>query len=369
MGIVNILLFDDDNLSKAVIENYLQDIAFDYQFFQYNIFDENVISSINNQKIIFICINKSNIKLLDSVEKLSSDKNNNFVIISNETSTDFHVKSLRAGAKDFLLKPVVKTNFLTSVQKIYNNQILNKAGVNMSNVYTVVSPESGAGKTFFLVNLAKEIADITKEKVLIVDFNNNVNDISILLDINSKYNTSFIFGNIDAENAQELLSHIEKYKDSSLYIMANGLYTSSLKIPLEKLKLFIEEAKKQFKYIFFDIDPVFDKLNSHLLNVSSSVFCILDVKHNSAEKAKDYFIQNNLYSKVKFIVNKYRQRDAEKLAELETAIEKQVYCKIPQGLMSTSMAMQNGKTLKELNPNMDIVKIYNSLAKNIINKD
>ena len=43
MGIVNILLFDDDNLSKAMIENYLQELAFDFKFYHYDNFDDNII--------------------------------------------------------------------------------------------------------------------------------------------------------------------------------------------------------------------------------------------------------------------------------------------------------------------------------------
>ncbi len=366
MGIVNIILFDDDELTKAMVESYLKEVSFTFEFIHYNLFSENLIPNDNSSKIIFVNANNTNINILNSILKFSGNKKNNFIIISTDNSTDFHVKALRTGAKDFLLKPLIKADFISLINKIYNNEITKKVGDSMSDIYTVVSPENGTGKTFFLVNIAKEIADIKKEKVLIVDFNNNVNDISIMLDINSKYNTAFVLNSFTKENARSLLSNIQRYKDSSLYIMANGLYSNTLSVDKTKFELFLEEAKKMYKYIFLDLNPQSTGLNRIITNNVDTIFCLLNTRKELAEKAQKNFIALNVYGKVKFIINKYRERDKDKVNDIETILEKQVYAKIPQAAMSASMSMQNGKTLKELNPDMDIVKSYMELARRIV---
>lgn len=369
MGIINIIVFDDDDLTKAMVDSYLKEVTFPFEVLKYNQFEESLIPSNDNVKIIFININKSNTSILKKIEKITLNKNNNVIVISNDKSTDLNVKSLRTGAKDCLIKPLVKTDFINIIQKVYKNEVTDKAGNIMSNIYTVVSPESGTGKTFFVVNLSKEVADITKEKVLIVDFNNNVNDISIMLDINSKYNTSLILNTINSSNAKDLINNIQQYKDSSLYIMANGLFTTSLNVDVEKFEVFLNEAKKTFKYIFFDVDPDLLDLNKYILNQSKFIYCLLDLKTNLAEKTKNYFVLHNIFGKVRFVVNKFRQRNIERLKEVESVLTKQVFCKIPQSAMIASLSMQNGKTIKELNPEIDIVKVYEALAKDIVRKD
>ena len=366
---INIILFDNDELTRTVIESYLKETTFVYKLYKYDKFDEKLIPDNGFINFIFVNIGLSNAEDLNTISKLSSKQENLFVVISNDTSTDIHVKSLRAGAKEFISSPPVKSEFLKVVNSFYNKEVQNKAGENMTKVYTIISPESGIGKTFFLVNVAKEVADVTKEKVLIVDFNNNINDISIMLDINSKYNTSFILGNITESTAQSYMENIQKYKNSSLYIMANGMYTNSVHIQENKLKLFLSEAKKTYKYIFFDLDPELTPINELVLKSSDYIYCLLDTKLNYAEKIKNEFLSKNLYGKVKFIINKYRQRDIDRIKEIETVLEKQAYKKIPQSAMSASVSMQNGKTLKEINPDIDIVKIFESIAQDIVNKD
>ena len=147
------------------------------------------------------------------------------------------------------------------------------------------------------------------------------------------------------------------------------MYTNSVHIQENKLKLFLSEAKKTYKYIFFDLDSELTPINELVLKSSDYIYCLLDTKLNYAEKIKNEFLSNNLYGKVKFIINKYRQRDIDRIKEIETVLEKQAYKKIPQSAMSASVSMQNGKTLKEINPDIDIVKIFESIAQDIVNKD
>ena len=48
MGILNIILFDDDDLTKAMVDKYLKDADFPFQLFKYDEFNENCIPCDNN---------------------------------------------------------------------------------------------------------------------------------------------------------------------------------------------------------------------------------------------------------------------------------------------------------------------------------
>ena len=84
---------------------------------------------------------------------------------------------MRAGAKEFLCKPLIQTDFVYAINKIYKNDVVGVMKKDDALVYSCISTDEHVGKTFFAFNLSKELADMSKENVLYIDFNNNLNDI------------------------------------------------------------------------------------------------------------------------------------------------------------------------------------------------
>ena len=367
---IRILIFDEEELTKTLIESYLKELTFPFKLEKYNSYEEDFVKNVSEHKIIIVNINKYNISILKSIEELSKDKKNKFIIVSYDNSTDLHVKSLRAGAQEFLLKPLVKADFVYALQKIYNKEIMEfKKNLN-GKVYTAVSVEKGMGKTTFLINLAKEIADASGEKVLLIDFNNDINDLSFLLNIDIVYNTIHYMNNLTEENADQLLSKVTSYKKSSLYVMANGfLRKGGEKISVRKIDDVLNILKRHYKYIFLDIDPTDDKLERELVRLSDYVFVMMNSMISSLEKLKNFLEIMYKSKNVKLILNKYETKNVEKLEEIQTFLSKEIYWVIPKNFMATGTALNNSKTLKEVSPNLDIVQAYIQLAKKIISRD
>ncbi len=370
MSNVKILIFDEEELTKTLLESFLNELSFSYSVEKFNEFSEFLIQDIKEDKIIIVNINKLNLGILKSISVLSSDKKNNFIVISYDNSTDLHVQALRAGAKDFLLKPLVKNNFIYSVRKIYQNDILKQHHSHLAKVYTASSKEKGQGKSLFLINLAKELADMSGEKVLLIDFNNSIDDISFLLNIEIVYNANYYFNNIKKENADKLLSYLPRYGNSSLYVMANGFVQKEN----DKLNLFrFDEAlvllKQKFKYIFIDRDIADEKINDNVIRMSDIVFYLMPPIQSGIEKVQSdlgIFYKNK---RVRLIINKYENKDEQKIQQIKEELRREVFAKIPKNFMAMGLAINNKKTLKEVKPNLDIVKAYSKIAKFIINRD
>ncbi len=366
---IKILIFDEEELTKTLVENYLKELSFPYSLEKYNEFDGSFISRDGENKIIIVNINKFNISILDSIKRLSSP-NNNFVVISYDNSTDLNVRSLRSGVKDFLSKPLVKSDFIYVIQKIYKKNYANMEKKMNGKIYTAVSIEKGMGKTTFLINLAKEIADASGEKVLLIDFNNNINDLSFLLNVDVYYNTTHYMNNLTEENAQELLCKLPEYKKSSLYVMANGfLRKGSDTICIRKIDNTLNILRKYYKYIFIDIDPYDSSIKRELIRLSDSIFVMIYSMMSSIDKLKTYLDIMYKNKDMKLILNKYEQKNVEKLDEIQSFLGREIFWVIPKNFMATGTALNNSKTLKEVSPNMDIVQAYIQLAKNIISRE
>ena len=370
MDELRIFVFDDEELTRTLIESYLKELTFPYTLEKYNDFDESFIYDENFNKVIIVNINKYNISVLEAISKLSQFKNNKFVVVSNDNSTDLNVKSLRAGAQDFLPKPLVKSDFVYVIRKIYKKEFMEFNKNLNGKVYTAVSVEKGMGKTTFLINLAKEIADASGEKVLLIDFNNDINDLSFLLNIDIFYNTIHYMNNLTEENVDQLLSKVPSYKSSSLYVMANGfLRKGGEKINVRKIDDVLNILKRHYKYIFLDIDPTDDTVERELVRLSDYVFVMMNSMISSLEKLKNFLEIMYKSKNVKLILNKYETKNVEKLEEIQTFLSKEIYWVIPKNFMATGTALNNSKTLKEVSPKLDIVQAYIQLAQRIISRD
>lgn len=367
---LKIILFDSEELTRTLVKSYLKDMSFNYKIECYDEFDENLISNSSFLNIIIVSINKANINLLNKIYPLSVNKKNHFIIISYENITDLHVKALRAGAEEFLLKPLIKTDFIHSIQNIYKKNIINSEKKSSSNVYSVMSFENGTGKTFFAINLAKELADLTKEKVLLVDFNNNLNDVSFLLNITPVYSTFYFIENLSEDNASEILSQISKYKNTSMHVMANSLYNNmTVSVNPEKIRDFVQILRKYYKYILIDLSPLFQKANEMILNNTDIIFCLTQSHISSLEKTKRMINVGFSRRNIKIILNKFSSKDAAKINEFQKILGREIFWKIPKNILATSVSLNKGKTLKEISPDMDVVKSYIQLAQYITGRD
>lgn len=368
---VKFIVFDSEDISKTLIDSYSKEIGFPFELVKYDEFEKDIIKNDDSPKFIFVDITLRNQHILNDIPNLALNENNVFVLMSSEPSTDLYVKSLRAGAKEFLRKPLLKEDFFKVVKNNYRKlaQAQSDKSDDACKVISVTSNEKGCGKTFFSINIAREIAGLTKEKVLLIDFNDNLNNVAFSLDIDPFLDTKDIIQNINEANAKSYLSKILNYKKSSLFIISDGLYKSRVDmLSLNNMIKFFDIMQKYFKYIVIDVNQDMQYANDMIFSRSRAIFYMITASITSGEKNKKYISENAYNKKFKILLNKYRAKDEAKSNEIELNLGKEIFHRIPMSLMVTAGSANRGKTIREINPNTDIVQAYNKIAKYIINR-
>ena len=364
---IEILLFDEEETTQILIENYLKELTFSYNFKKYNEIDFSVLSN-NTQNIVIVNISQAKNSTLEQIKQYSQNRNNLFIGISYDKTADLNVNTIRAGAKEFLIKPIIKNDFLNVIQKLKNIFKAATDEIEKSTISLVMSVEKEVGKTFFALNIAKEVADASKEKVLLIDFNNDLNDLASKLNMDFVYNTSYIMKEIIKEN-YDVLGKINKYPKSSLYIMANGVFCNNIDHTHDNFDAFFSKIRKHFRYIFLDVSPGME-LNKSIIKNSDSIYAIMIPSLEMFSRACP-IIQNHYKGKrTRYILNKFNEnREQELIPKLENIINKQIFLRIPQNYMATNAATSNGRTLKEISPKLDVVEKYIKLANFIVSRE
>ena len=353
MDKVKILIFDEEELTQTIIENYLNDVVFPFEYEKYNELDEGIIANSTDNNIIIVNINRFNDDLLEKITNSAKFKNNNFLIISYDDSTDLRVKALRTGAKDFLLKPLIKTDFLYSLQQIYRKFIA-KQDEKSSDISIICSNLSEDENIVFMFNLANEVQKCTSNSTLIIDFPCSETNLSEFM------NPSVKLQDINNINLQQ----IKKFKDSRLYILS----LSSKDITKENIENMYKQLNENYKHILVNISPNMPyNLKTLLIDNNPDIYYILSMKNGTYDRIKkDLDILKN--KKIKLITDICEGKNIVKLEQIQTAAGSEVFFKIKKNIIAFQTSFNLKKTYNEINPNYKISKDYVELAKKITNR-
>lgn len=366
---IKIYVFDQESITATIIENYLHGVTFQFQILKYDLFDPALIVDDGSLNFIFVDIARRNMAVLKQIPQLTSKSDNIVICMSSDVDTDLYVQTIRTGVKEFLKKPLIRADFLSAFSKYYQEGLNISVKKSTSKVVSVTSFEKGSGKTFFAINIARELAGLTKQRVLLVDFNDNLNNVAFLLDMDGAYDTKSFIKNTTSENAKTHFPKLYNYKNSSMYVLSNGVYKSEIRhLSHADVVDFIETAKRFFKYIVFDVNISMDEIHDAIFSHTDCVFYTLSSSLTSAERNKRYIESAFDKRPIKILLNKFRPKDENKVNDIETIIGREINYRIPMNLSVTMGSNAKGKTIREINPDSDIVKVYNKIAKYIINR-
>ena len=305
------------------------------------------LTEMQNKSIFLVDLSNNKQEKLDLILKVSQQCPNCKVLaLSDNPTVDLIIRIMRAGAKEFVPIPILKNEFFDSLNKIIS-QFEEPKKNNKCKIISVFSNKGGIGKTSLATNLALELSKITKESVALIDMNFQMGDITTFLDLKPSFNISYMLENIDKINETFLLSTLEKYKNSSLYILADPPYFKQADNiqPKQITKLF-NTLKETFSYIIVDAEASFDGKNIAALD-NSDLILLVTVANipalRNTQRCLELFEKLGYdKNKTQIVVNRYMENDEIKEDDVEKVLSKSVYWKIPNNYFALMTAINKG---------------------------
>lgn len=328
------------------------------------------LTEMQNKSIFLVDLSNNKHEKLDLILKVSQQCPNCKVLaLSDNPTVDLIIRIMRAGAKEFVPIPILKNEFFDSLNKIIS-QFEEPKKNNKCKIISVFSNKGGIGKTSLATNLALELSKITKESVALIDMNFQMGDITTFLDLKPSFNISYMLENIDKINETFLLSTLEKYKNSSLYILADPPYFKQADNiqPKQITKLF-NTLKETFSYIIVDAEASFDGKNIAALD-NSDLILLVTVANipalRNTQRCLELFEKLGYdKNKTQIVVNRYMENDEIKEDDVEKVLSKSVYWKIPNNYFALMTAINKGVPVSSINANTNIAQSYRDLAQHI----
>ncbi len=328
------------------------------------------IANYQGKSILLADLSTYKQQKLELILKVTKEcKSCKVLALSDNPSVDLIIEIMRAGAKEFVPIPIIKSEFFESVNKLLSEFNETKK-TNNCKIISVFSNKGGIGKTSLATNLALELSKITKENIALIDLNFQMGDITTFLDLKPSFNISYMLENLDKINETFLLSTLERYKKTSLYVLADPPYFKQADNiqPRQITKLF-NTLKETFSYIIVDAEASFEGKNIAALDNSDLVLLVsvanLPALRNTQRCLELFEKLGYDKEKVKIIINRYMENDEIKEADVEKVLSKKIYWKIPNNYFAIMTAINKGIPVSEINDSTNIARSYKDLAQYI----
>ena len=328
------------------------------------------ISQIQGKSLFIVDLSTNKQDKLDLILNVSKQcPECKILALSDNPSVDLIIQIMRAGAKEFLPIPIIKNEFFEAINKLIS-QIDEPKKNSKCKIISVFSNKGGIGKTSLASNLAIEISKTTKENVALIDMNFQMGDITTFLDLKPSFNISYMLENLEKINETFLLSTLERYKNSSLYVLADPPYFKQADNiqPKQITKLF-NILKETFSYIIVDAEASFDGKNIAALDNSDMILLVsvanLPALRNTQRCLELFEKLGYDKEKTKIVINRYMENDEIKVDDIEKLLSKDIYWKIPNNYFAIMSAINKGVPVSVLNSSTNVAQSYKDLAQNI----
>jgi pilus assembly protein CpaE len=374
MDLIPVIIIDSNDGSRSKLKLNLENFNFINVIGDFNTLMSGYNSIIKERPAIaFIDVSENSDLALEVIEKIFMQHRSCIILVtSSENNPDMVIKALRAGAREFLPKPINMPDLSIALEKakllVYSEQEDSSAG----KIITVFSNKGGIGKTTIASNLAVNLAEITGKRVALIDLNLQLGDVTTFLDITPSFDIAYIATHLNRIDEAFLLSSLEKYRDKELYVLADPPYLEQAEeITSEQINSILTIMKSVFSYIVIDTSSSFDSKTLCSLDASDSILLVSMINLPSirnSQRCLDLFNRLDYNDKkIKLIINRYLPNEEITIEDVEEALGHPVYWKIPNNYFIVMSAINRGLPISKIDTNSNISQNFYELAASLSN--
>jgi len=327
-------------------------------------------SMLERPDVVFIDLSENVDLGIETIEKLSQKNKNSIIFVSSESvNTEIVIRSMRAGAREFITKPVIIEDLSSALNKaklIVGNDDENAVG----QIISVFSNKGGIGKTTIATNLALKLSELTEKRVCLVDLNLQLGDVTTFLDIDPSFDISYVVTHLSRIDESFLLSSLERYKDKDLYILADPPNVEQAEeITSDDIISILNMLKDLFAYVVVDTSSSFDIKTLTCLDLSDIILLVSIINLPSirnCQRCLDLFQRLEYKTdKIKLVLNRHMENDDITADDVEDALGRDIYWKVPNDYVSVMSSINKGIPISIASPNSIIDLNFTKLAAKI----
>ncbi len=323
-------------------------------------------------EVAFVAVDDDPEQAVGLVEEISRTHPETAILVaSNSTDGNLILRTMRAGAKEFLPQPVQPNDLAAALQRIAKTKFGSEGGAGQAcKIYTITGSTGGVGSTSLAVNLGCELAKNSNNSVVLLDLDLSLGDADVYLDTIPEYTLTDVAQNITRLDFTLLKRSLTKHA-SGLYLLPRPVQIedSSL-ITRDDLQKVINLLRATFTHIIVDTSKSYNKLDLLAMGLSDEILMVtqldLPCLRNVVRLMMSFEQKEDIKGKLKIIVNRVGQGGASiSLKKAQATLGQDIYWQLPNDFKTMIEVRNNGVPLLEQAPKAQLTRAISQLAADI----
>ena len=286
-----------------------------------------------------------------------------FISAGHDTSPDLILRSLRAGARDFLRLPISVDELKTVLDRTAEFCAVQVAAPKKKGrMIAVFSSKGGCGTSFIATNLAAT----TFAPTVLVDLNLQAGDLPLFLGVDPKYSIADMAENRSRLDAPLINSLVTPYSSHLSLLAAPREADSADDIEPEHVFEVLDRLRESFDYVVLDPQHTFDAITLQALDQSDEIVLVLTLDIpaiRSTQRALEIFGRLGYpRKKIRIVVNRWSKQIDLDLGQVEKFLGEPVAGFIPSDYQTAVESINLGRPLVQSETNSKIAQEIKRIA-------
>jgi len=288
------------------------------------------------------------------------------IVSSFEKNPEWILKLMRAGAVEYLLRPINQDELIQALTKVGRFWFAKPPAENkQGNIVAVYYPTGGVGVTTVAVNLAAGLA-AGSDKVALVDLNLLTGDISTFLDVNPSYTLSSVTNNIARLDANFLMGVMTRHSSGPYVLTEPTEVDEAISITPEQVSRLMQFLKGIFEYVVVDCGGQLAGCTMSILENANLVLFTSVLSLPAIKTSKRYLTamerKGIRKDRLKLIVNRYLPKADIQVRDAERVLGYTVFTALPNDYENVIASINKGVPLVRLLPRAPASRAFASLV-------
>lgn len=302
---------------------------------------------------------------LEAIQRVRAEQPHTGIILSSyEVSPTVILESMRAGAQEFVSRPVDPAELekaFDHIRKMFEHVVSTRT--RRSTIISLFSSKGGVGGSVLSANLAVTLAQRTEARVALVDLNFQMGDLSLMLDIKPRYTLADTAEGSALEET-ELQSMLTTHNSGLSLLSAVASPEDGEKVDRNHLVEVFGLLNTMFDYIVVDVERHIDDRTLEVLDLSDRILLVSSLSLPSIRNAKRYF---ELFArldidetKFELVVNRHNNKKGGglRIRDLEGAVGLKISWLVPNDYQVANHSIDAGVPLVSGAPRSKITRSF-----------
>ncbi|MGB1814028.1 MAG: AAA family ATPase [Rubripirellula sp.] len=306
---------------------------------------------------------------IELIERLTAEIPETAILAASR-DTDGHLilKTIRAGAREFLTLPVSDEELSGALQRVSHQKFGGtEGGARSSEVIAIAGATGGVGTTSTAVNLGCVLAENTMNSVALLDLDLALGDADVFLDSIPDYTLADVVQNVSRLDIQLLKRSLTKHS-SGLYLLPRPVELHDTNaITSDNIRKVIGLLKASFTHLIIDLSKTYSRIDMAAIESASKVVLVtqldLPCLRNVVRLMMSFEEMDDLKDKVEIVVNRAGLDSGQiSLKKAKETLGREVFALLPNDYRTMVEVRNNGVPLIVQAPRAGITHAIRELA-------